>query len=145
MTTVLLLAPSVRLCCKGSLLRSILFVKILELSMRLILRQPPRTRSEPLRQRLGWTSLHQRRHHALLKQVHRCINKRAPVYLVEKFQTNSNFGYCGTRGEGKLNLKRPLSNFIVPRLSFKALFILTSYLIVLEHYLVQKLLLLHLK
>ena len=66
--------------------------RIQKYSMRLIFHQPPRTRSEPLRQRLGWTSLHQRRHHALLKQVHRCINKRAPVYLVEKYQTNSNFG-----------------------------------------------------
>ena len=96
--------------------------RIQKYSMRLILRQPPHTQSEPLRRRLGWTSLHQRQHHALLKQVHRCINKRAPVYLVEKFQTNFNFGYCGTRGEGKLHLKQPLSNFYRSSFEFQGAF-----------------------
>ena len=113
--------------------------------MRLILCQPPQTRSEPLRQRLGWTSLHQRRHLAFLKQVHRYINKRAPVYPLEKFQTNSNFGYCGTRGEGKLHLKRPLSDFYRSSFEFQGAFHFNRLLLVLEHYLVQKLLLLHIK
>ena len=53
--------------------------------MRIILRKPPLTSSLELRQSLGWISLRERRHCALLCQVHRCCSKQASPYLCSKF------------------------------------------------------------
>ena len=39
-------------------------------AMRVILSQPPHTRSAPLRDQLHWTTLHQRCHNQMLFQVH---------------------------------------------------------------------------
>ena len=46
--------------------------------MRMILRKPPHTSSDSLRQVLGWTALKARRHNAMLSQVHRCAKGQAP-------------------------------------------------------------------
>ena len=81
-------------------------------SMRVILRKPPGTRSQPLRQYLGWNTLEQRRHNAMLSQVHRCLLNIAPKYMCSKFTKNSvrNLNYPSTRGADNLHLKRPLTN-----------------------------------
>ena len=76
--------------------------------MRIILKKPPRTNSEPLRKTLGWPTLKKRRHINMLGQVHRCLQGHAPQYLHSKFSTNAESGYKGTRGENKLHLQRPL-------------------------------------
>ena len=60
-------------------------------AMRVILSQPPRTRSAPLRDQLHWTTLHGRRHNQMLCLVHRCLLQQAPVYLTRKFAKNSQF------------------------------------------------------
>ena len=52
--------------------------RIQNYAMRVILRQPPRTSSEQLRQALGWTTLRRRRQNAMLRQVHWCLQKCAP-------------------------------------------------------------------
>ena len=79
-------------------------------AMRTILKKPPRTPSAPLRERLNWTTLHQRRHKFMLYQVHRCVTKQAPPYLAKKFKKNSTF-YSHTRGAEKLHLSRPSSEY----------------------------------
>lgn len=89
-------------------------------AMRCILRKPPRTNSEELRQTLGWTTLKTRRHNALLSQVHRCINGRAPSYLASKFTPNSST-YNGTRGANKLHLRQPQTTQYHSSLNFKGL------------------------
>ena len=66
-------------------------------AMRIILRKPPRTNSDSLRQALSWTTLKARRHNAMLSQVHRCVKGQAPFYLSSKFTLNSSFGYNGAR------------------------------------------------
>ena len=58
-------------------------------AMRIILRKPPRTYSDSLRQALSWTTLKARRHNAMLSQVHRCVKGQAPFYLSSKFTLNS--------------------------------------------------------
>ena len=50
-------------------------------AMRIILKKPPRTHSESLRQTLGWTTLKKRRQNNILCQVHRCLQGHAPQYL----------------------------------------------------------------
>ena len=75
----------------------------------MILRKPPRTNSDSLRQVLSWTTLKARRHNAMLSQVHCCVQGRAPLYLSSKFTLNSSFGYNGTRGASKLYLKQSQS------------------------------------
>ena len=80
-------------------------------AMRVILGKPPLTPSESLRQELGWTTLQQRREIKMLLQVHRCLNGRAPKYLMDKFITNADFGCRVTRGEAKLHLSRPNTDF----------------------------------
>ena len=47
-------------------------------AMGVILHQPPRTPSAPLRQQLGWTTLWQQRHRHMLCQVHKCVLQTAP-------------------------------------------------------------------
>ena len=79
-------------------------------AMRIILKKPPRTSSEPLRKTLGWSTLKKRRHINMLCQVHRCLQGHAPQYLRNKFSTNAESGYKGTRGENKLHLQRPLTD-----------------------------------
>ena len=80
-------------------------------AMRMILRKPPRTSSDSLRQVLGWTTLKARRHNAMLSQVHRCVKGQAPHCLSSKFCLNSSFGYDGTRGANKLHLRQPQSQW----------------------------------
>ena len=85
--------------------------RIQNYAMRIILKKPPRTSSEPLRLQLGLTSLKTRRQNATILQVQRCLHKCAPPYLTNKFMSNSNFGYSSTRGANKLHLKRPATNY----------------------------------
>ena len=85
--------------------------RIQNYAVRVILRQPPRTSSEQLRQALGWTTLRRRRQNAMLRQVHQCLQKCAPPYLTSKFVMNSTLGYTVTQGANKLHLSRPYSNF----------------------------------
>ena len=103
-------------------------------AMRIILRKPPRTSSEVLRQSLGWTSLKTRRQIAILGQVHRCINGRAPSYLASKFTRNSSLGYNCTRGANKLHLRQPQSCHYHSSLNFKGQITLISYQQLFEHY-----------
>ena len=79
-------------------------------AMRVILKKPPRTPSEPLHDALGWTTLQLRRQNRLLCQVYRCLHGHAPMYLRRKFITNAKFGYQTTQAAGKLHLPRPLTN-----------------------------------
>ncbi len=76
--------------------------------MRVILGNPPRTSSSPLRDQLGWTTLHERRQRFMLTQVHKCLLNLAPPYLTNKFKLNSTL-YTGTRGSGNIHLGRPKS------------------------------------
>ena len=78
-------------------------------AMRVILDQPPRMRSAPLRDQLHWTTLHQRRHNQMLCQVHRCLLRQAPVYLNRKFVKNSHL-YSSTQGANKLHIPHPRTN-----------------------------------
>ena len=82
-------------------------------ALRLILKKPPLTSSEPLRAMIGfgWTTLKCRRHRLLLNQVHRCVNNYAPSYLCTKFTRNSNLNYTATRGLNKLHLYRPETEY----------------------------------
>ena len=86
--------------------------RIQNYAMRMILRKPPRTRSHPLCQMLGWTTLHHRRHLAMLGQVHRCLMNKAPAFLTTKFIINMayNANYPSTRRKNNLHLKRPLTS-----------------------------------
>jgi len=68
--------------------------RIQNYALRVILRKPPLTSSELLRQTLGWTTLKTRCHNAMLCQVHRCCIKQAPPYLCSKFTTNSKLELC---------------------------------------------------
>ena len=83
-------------------------------AMRTILKKPPRTPSAPLREKLNWTTLHQRlhqrRHNFMLYQVHRCVTTQTTPYPTEKFKKNSTF-YSHTRGAEKLHLSRPSSEY----------------------------------
>ena len=80
-------------------------------AMRIILGKPPLTNSESLRTTLGWSTLKTRRRNAMLAQVQRCINGRAPAYLKTKFSFNSDNGYNCTRGASKLHVKQPQSSY----------------------------------
>ena len=80
-------------------------------ALRMILRKPPLTSSESLRQTLGWTTLEMRRRNALLCQVHRCFTNQAPSYLCSKFTSNSSLHYAETRGSTKLHLPHPRTKF----------------------------------
>ena len=88
-------------------------------AIHIILKKPPRTSSEALRNDLGWTTLHVRRHKAMLYQVYRCLHKRAPTYLCNKLFTNAEFGYQRTRGGNKLQLLRPNTNYYKTTFEFQ--------------------------
>ena len=90
-------------------------------AMRVFLDKPPHTPSAPLREFLGWHTLHQRRHRAMLSQVHRCILNHAPSYLCSKFQRNST-RYSSTRGANKLHLSRPSTEFYRASFEFQGAF-----------------------
>ena len=94
--------------CRSTLSQSI--ERIQNYAMQTILKKPLRTPSAPLRERLNWTTLHQRRHKFMLYQVHRCVTKQAPPYLAKKFKKNSTF-YSHTHGAEKLHLSRPSSEY----------------------------------
>ena len=53
--------------------------------MRYILKSPWSTAGAELREKLGWTTLSHRRNLLTLKTIHKCIHKRGPTYLHEKF------------------------------------------------------------
>ena len=55
--------------------------KIQNYAMRIILSQPPRTSSEDLRKKLGWTTVERRMKIRRLALVHRCVTERAPNFL----------------------------------------------------------------
>ena len=74
--------------------------------MCIILNKPPRTSSSTLREQLGWTTLHKRRHMFMLAQVHKCLLNQAPAYLADKFRLNSTM-YSTTRGASNIHLKQP--------------------------------------
>ena len=95
--------------CSTTLIKRI--ERIQNYALRIILRKPPLTSSESLRQTLGWTTLETRRKKVLLYQVHRCITNRAPSYLCSRFTPNSRFNYVETRGSTKLHLPQPKANF----------------------------------
>ena len=95
--------------CGATLIKQV--ERIQNYALRMILRKPPRTASEPLRQTLRLTTLEKRRHYAMLSQVHRYCTGNGPAYLSCKFTTNQAFGYTSTRGSGKLHLHRPLTEF----------------------------------
>ena len=94
-------------------------------AMRVVLDKPPRPPSAPLREFLGWHTLHQRRHRAMLSQVHRCILNHAPSYLCSKFQWNST-RYSSTREQINSTLAGPARNFTEHLLSSRVRFTTTS-------------------
>ena len=79
--------------------------------MRYILKSPWSTTGTELREKLGWTTLSQRRNLLTLKTIHKCIHKRGPTYLHEKFIKQSDMGNSRTRGASKLYLHRPRTDF----------------------------------
>ena len=46
-----------------------------------------------------------------IEGLHKCIHKRVPTYLHEKFIKQSDMGYSRTRGASKLYLHRPRTDF----------------------------------
>ena len=50
-----------------------------------VLKSPWSTTGTELREKLGWTTLSHRRNLLTLKTIHKCIHKRGPTYLHEKF------------------------------------------------------------
>jgi len=81
-------------------------------AMRLILRKPHRTSSEPLRRLLQLQTLSHRRANNVLSQVCRCLSNKAPAYLSGKFVRNNTLPrYNATRGAAKLHLRRPKTEF----------------------------------
>ena len=66
-------------------------------AMRVILRQPPRTSSQYCLNLLNWMNLYQQRCVFVVHQIHKCLLKAAPVYLLSMFSSNSSFGYSCTR------------------------------------------------
>ena len=79
--------------------------------MRYILNSPWSTTGTELREKLGWTTLSQRRNLLTLKTIHKCIHKRGPTYLHEKFIKQCDMGDSRTRGASKLYLHRPKTDF----------------------------------
>ena len=88
-------------------------------AMRVILRQPPRTSSQYCLNLLNWMNLYQQRCVFVVYQIHKCLLKAAPVYLLSKFSSNSSFGYSCTRGRDKLHLFRPQTDFGRNTLQFR--------------------------
>ena len=74
--------------------------------MRYILKSPWSTAGAELREKLGWTTLSHRRNLLTLKTIHKCIHKRGPTYLHEKFIKQSDMANSN-RGASKLYLHRP--------------------------------------
>ena len=80
---------------------------------------PPRTSSEYCLCLLNWMNLFQQRCVFIVHQIHKCILKVAPDYLLSKFSSNSSFGYSSTRGCDNLHLFRPKTDFGKNTLQFK--------------------------
>ena len=81
--------------------------RIQNYGMRLILNRPPRTPSDELRRALKWDTLFNRRRRCRLQLVHKCVNKYAPDYMMNRLCTNASLGRPCTRGHSKLYLNRP--------------------------------------
>ena len=79
--------------------------------MRYIVNSPWSTTGTELREKLGWTTLSRRRNLLTLKTIHKCIHKRGPTYLHEKFIKQCDMGNSRTRGASKLYLHRPRTDF----------------------------------
>ena len=105
--------------CSSKLSQSL--ERVQNYGMRVILSKPPRTPSAPLRHKLNWTTLHQRRHINMLCQVHRVMLSQAPAYMANKFNTNSTL-YHSTRGANKIHLKRPNTNLYKQSFEFQGAF-----------------------
>ena len=88
-------------------------------AMRLILKLPPRTSSHCCFRALNWINLFQQHCVFVVYQVHRCVLKVAPAYLLSKFSSNLSFGYGSTRGRDKLHLFRPQTDFGKNTLQFR--------------------------
>ena len=88
-------------------------------AMRVILKLPPRTSSQYCFCVLNWINLFQQRCVFVVYQVHRCVLKVAPAYLLSKFSSNLSFGYGSTRGRDKLHLFRPQTDFGKNTLQFR--------------------------
>ena len=85
---------------------------MLNYAMKLILRKPHRTSSEPLRRLLQLQTLSHGRANNVFSQVYRCLSNKAPAYLPGKFvRNNTPSRYNATRGAVKLHLRRPKTEF----------------------------------
>ena len=80
-------------------------------AIRMIMRKPRMTRSEPIWATLGWPTLETRRRNAVACLVHICHLGQAHSFLCSKFKSNAQTGYAGTRGENKVHLNRPRTNY----------------------------------
>ena len=69
-----------------------------------LLNRPPHTPSDELRRALKWDTLFNRRRRCGLQLVHRCVNKYAPDYMMNRLCTNASLGCPCTRGHSKLYL-----------------------------------------
>ena len=88
-------------------------------AMRVILRQPPRTSSQYCLHLLNWMNLSKQRCVFVVYQIHKCLLKVVPTYLLSKFSSNLSFGYSSTRGRDKLHLFRPHTDFGKNTLQFR--------------------------
>ena len=64
-------------------------------------------------------NLFQQRCVFVVSQIHKCVLKVAPVYLLSMFSSNSSFGYSCTRGRDRLHLFRPKTDYGKNTLQFK--------------------------
>ena len=76
-------------------------------AMRDILNSPWSTTGTELREKLGWTTLSQRRNLLTLETIYKCIHKN----LHEKFIKQCDMGNSRTRGASKLYLRWPRTDF----------------------------------
>ena len=96
-------------CCSKCLERKVETVQ--NRDMRYILNAPWSITGTELREKLKWTTLSRRREFLTIKAMHKCVHKRAPTFLSDKFIKNSDLGNARTRGTYKLYLQRPRTDF----------------------------------
>ena len=87
--------------------------------MRVILRQPPRTSGQYCLHLLNWMNLFNQRCVFVVYQIHKCLLKVVPTYLLSKFSSNSSFSYSCIRGKDKFHLFRPPTDFGKNTLQFR--------------------------
>ena len=86
--------------------------RIQNYAMRIIFWKPPRTSSQYCLRLLNWITLSQQQYVFVAYQIHKCVLKVAPAYLLSTFSSNSLFSYSSTRGRDKLYLFCPQTDLV---------------------------------